>query len=132
MAHINTNFDDVPESFQPVPAGIYSLRFDEAPTVEEARSGKGVNVIARHVIDGGEYDGRPITNYMFQSDLGKITLKRMALSAGVAAGDQGLDLEDFVGTVCRAQITQRTYKDDDGIEKVTNSVKDYLLEGQGE
>lgn len=128
MALINQNFDDVPDQFEPVPAGIYALKIDEVSDPEPTKDGSGEKiVVTMSVEDEGntEIHGRKIFDHIgISKNLTRI--KRLAMSAGLNPSADGLDTNDLIGRVAKAKVKVRTYTDD-GEQKESSSISDYLV-----
>ena len=123
MTQINIDFDDVSEEFTVVGIGVYDCVIEETPTVEAKEKGNMVKTVLT-ITDEGDYKGQKLfTNQCLWVDPGKKSLKRMALSAGVTANADGIDLADFLGKVVRVSVNHRMYEG-----KQQANVKDFVLE----
>lgn len=133
MIRANVNSGDAPNEAVPVAAGVYDATFEEAPTLQSPKKDpeRDDMVVAVHTIteEGSEFKGRKMTSYhALWMDLGKISFKRLCLACGLTPGKEGVDLAELVGRAHKIQVTERTYKDDEGIERRTSNVKDFIVE----
>lgn len=134
MTQLNVNFDDVPDKVMPIGPGLYDLEVVDTPTLEAVskgpNAGKMMVVAKLRVTNEGEFQNRTlIHNMCVWTELGQIDIKRFCLSAGVPVGSQGVDLVELTGVTIKAQIVTRTYKDDQGADQETHSVKKILIPG---
>lgn len=124
---LNINFEEVPNEILPVPAGIYQLLILTAPTIEPTVKGIGQKIVVdMQIADEGENLGRRISDHISVKMTTKI--KRLALSAGIPVGAEGLDLTMLEGQTVTAKVVTRTYVDPvSGETKETSSVADYII-----
>ncbi len=109
MSIVNIDFNDVPDENLCVGPGVYFVRFEEAPEIELKGDGDMVKAVAV-IEDEGDFKNRKVKDYhCLWMDMGKTGLKRMAVSAGVTFGSEGMDLNDFVGQVGRVSVGNEEY-----------------------
>lgn len=125
------DFGEVPDEFKVVDAGRYTFQIEEEPKVENSKSGNGKNLIISAVIqDEGEFFGRKMKWFIYLSEMGMITLKRLAKACGIEIGPEGFDTADLVGVSFNAVVSHSQYDDpDDPEQKRTRAtIKDVILE----
>lgn len=127
---IQVNFDEVPDKFEQVPAGVYTCSIEKA-SKEPTKDGSGTKVVVEMKIsEDGPYSGRGLYDHIGLK--GKpIQLKRLIRAAGLTP-DGAFDLQDLVGCTVKLRTKIRTYKDaESGETKETSSIGDYLIPGEG-
>lgn len=133
MTHIPVNFDETPDEFTAIPPGIYSFVVESA-VLEPTAAGDGEKVVVVLKVDDAdnEQNGRIQKEHMGISNPkggGAIALKRLARSAGLSPGVDGLDLEDLIGQTVKARIKARVYPDKDtGEIRETSAVAEFLVD----
>ena len=128
MSHIAINFDEVPDTVQPVAPGIYVCLVSEA-ALEPTKDGKGEKVVAQLKVDDqtSPENGRVIFDHI--STKMTTRLKRLCKSAGLSVGHGGLNVDELVGKHVRVRVKNRIYADPtSGERRETSSVDDYLFE----
>jgi hypothetical protein len=126
MAILNHNFNDVPDKVEPITHGTYRFAI-KGVELSPAKSGNGDNLILKlQVIEEGKFRGRLITDYIFLNEIGLIKTKNLAKSAGITAGDQGLDTMDLLEKEVSAVVGTRNFTDSDGVEQEGNTIKKYV------
>lgn len=142
---IEANFDQVPDVVKPIGSGIYDMlvtSVSSQPPKKATTLGTTI-VVKLQVQNDGPYKGRQITDYLFVSADPKQTkedrersltnIKRLALSAGISPGVNGLNLADIQGKVVKAAVSNGTMKDDaTGVVKETSNVSKYFIPGDAE
>lgn len=129
MPLLKVNFDDVPDEFLPVPAGVYLLEVKTAPKVEPTKDGKSTKLVAEFAIvenENAQLNGRTLQDHISTKMLTKI--KRLFLAAGIVPGAEGIDTEELAGKRVRATVVIRTYRDPDSQEeRETSRIDDYIV-----
>jgi len=123
---LNINFEEVPDTFEPVKPGIYTCMIEDVK-VGPSKSGKSQRLEVFLVIDneGGEEHGRKMKDYISLDY--PTSLKQIMYSAGLNPSDAGVDTEDLIGATVRACVKSRTYTDKDtGEVKETSSISEYI------
>ena len=128
MPKIQTNFNDVPDEYLPVPAGVYTCEINEAPKIEAVKSdpSKTKLTVVLTVVSGPEgaeqanLKGRKLFDTIPMSR--KTSIKRLALSAGLNPGSDGLDTEELVGRTVRVMTKMDEYQGE-----MRAKVKDYIV-----
>lgn len=126
---IQINFDEVPDKFEQVPAGVYTCTIEKC-SKERTKDGTGDKVVVEMKIsEDGPFFGRGLYDHIGLK--GKpIQLKRLIKAAGLTP-DGAFDLEDLVGQTVKLRTKIRTYKDaESGEMKETSSIGDYLIPGE--
>ncbi len=133
---VEVDFDEVPDEAVAVGAGLYMAEIKEIPVLQAPKEDpeRGQMAVTVHVIttksDGSEteHKGRVMTDYhCLWMDLGKISFKRLCLAGGLTPGKEGVDLVDLIGKPHQIQVSERTYKDDAGVEQKGSNIKDYII-----
>ena len=128
MAHIEVNFEGVPDKFLPIPAGDYNLRINTVE-VGPTKDGSGKKVVVELEVDDetSEFNGRKLYEHIGLKN--PIALKQLVKSCGLEAGPGGVDTDELIGKVCKARVKTRTYTDPaDGTTKETAAVAQFLFE----
>lgn len=136
MPLITQSFEDVPDSIPVIGSGIYNAEITSAK-VEDNKAkkagkseaeGAGQNVVVEmKILNEGPFQGLKITSYIaFQNPYGKITLKRLLMSAKVDYS-QGVNTDDLPGKVAKIVIEQGTYTPPGGAPRPSSNIKDYLI-----
>lgn len=126
---LNVNFENVPDEVLPIPAGIYTCTILTTPEIQPTVNGNGQKLVVDLQINDDESDqnGRRLTDNISLKNQTRI--KRLAKSAGLSPGADGLDLEELEGAVVTVKVTNRTYTDKSSGElKESYNVSDYLFE----
>jgi hypothetical protein len=126
MAHLQINFDEVPDKMLPVGAGIYLCTVVSAE-LGPTKDGKGekITVVLKIDDESSQMHGRQIWDHIGLKGL-PIGLKQLARSCGVDLS-KGLDTEELVGKTCKCRVTAGTYKDPStGEIKDSTRVAEYL------
>ncbi len=128
MAHINVNFDEVPDKFEQVPAGVYLCCVEKAEQ-QPTKDGTKQKVVVELKVDD---EANPMNGRMLYDHIGlsgkPISLKRLCMAAGVSVGPNGVDLSDLVGKHVQVRVKMRTYQDAaSGETKETPSIAEYLV-----
>tara|TARA_Y100000310_G_scaffold328755_1_gene397400 strand:- start:529 stop:903 length:375 start_codon:yes stop_codon:yes gene_type:complete len=122
MAKLAVNFDDVPDVVLPVPGGEYELEIFEAPQLMENANKTGMKVVfGFRVINNEEHNNRKLYDHV--SVKMETRLKRIAKSAGLSPGSDGIELDDLNMCVVRALVIEVPYE-----ERMVNRIKDYLFD----
>lgn len=127
MPKIAVNFDDVPDQILPIEPGVYTAMVESA-SVEATKDGKGEKVVVEMKIDdeANPNHGRKIFDHISTKML--TNLKRLAKSAGINVGADGLDIDDLVGKHVKLRTKTRVYKDPEtGEAKESVAVAEYLF-----
>jgi hypothetical protein len=128
MALIEANFEQVPDQILPIDNGTYEASIISA-TIEHVQGDdtKKKLVVEHEIVGptGSPMIGRKTTNHISLKML--TTIKRLALSAGVVVGPQGLDTDELVGKICSITVQRENYKDKNGEMKEAARIKDYNI-----
>ncbi len=127
MAHINVNFDEVPDRWENLEPGVYTMIVEEA-SVEPTAKGDGEKVVVKLRVND---EDSPQNNRGIQAHIGlknPITLKQLIRSCGLELTD-AFDTDYLVGCNCACRVKARTYTDKEtGETKETTSVDEFLWE----
>ena len=130
MPLLKTNFDEVPDEFLPVPAGVYLLEVKSAPKVEPTKDGKSQKVVAEFAIvenENPQLNGRTLQDHISVKMLTHI--KRLFLAAGIKPGADGIDTEELSGKRVKALVAIETYRDKDTQEeREASRIRDYIVD----
>lgn len=134
MATFDFNFSDVPSENKPIEPGVYEMTIDEIthePTRNDPTRFKFV--IQHTIINHSELEGKQFSNVASaQAPGGRITMKRLALSAGLTE-DQLASLQTtdpLIGKVVKAVVKKREYRDPQTNEvRQTTDLDTYLIPG---
>lgn len=126
MPQIAINLNDVPDEMPKVDPGIYTAVVKEielGPTKDE----KGERIKATLEIEDGPAAGRRLFSYMgLGNDFGRVALKKFTKSCGMPLGNN-INVEDYLGKVCKIRVATRTYKDSEtGETKESPDIKEFL------
>lgn len=125
MPRLDINFSDVPDKILPLPEGIYTLEIHSAD-FKLTNDGTSHKVeVAFRVQEPTDHAGRIVSDHIGVKM--ETRLKRLAMAAGLDPAVNGLSTEDLPGRVVQVQITQRSYKDNDGNTQIASNIKDYLI-----
>ena len=126
MAKIKADFNSESTKFVPLPVDTYKLQVREEPELTQSRQGNDTVVFDFVVVEAEDssLNGRHVLDRVVISNT-KRRLKQVALAAGVAWDDEGLELEDFVGETLEANVVIEDYKDNDGQDQQTNRISKY-------
>ena len=132
MPKFDIDFRDVPDEFQPIPPGTYTLECDPEtpPEVGKSKAGNDMLVVVWRVGPGfSDNSGRRVKDYVVLSQA--TTLKRIALSAGIELdADGSYASEDLIGKRVRAVITNRSFVDPETQEeRDVADLRSYLIPG---
>ncbi len=111
MPILPNNFDDVADDFKPIAAGKRTLLIVEPPEEGTSLAGKPKLIFTYRVQDDSEDNGRMIKDHISLEMLTKI--KRIAMSAGVTPGPDGLDTDELTGKLVEAIVTNQSVPDRD-------------------
>jgi len=129
MALVDLNFDEVPDEFLAVEAGIYTAVIHEVPTIEPTKDGKGTKIVVKmKITDEGPFVDRQLFDHI--SLKFPTRFKRLCKSAGHSPGADGFDTADLLDCSVKVRVKSRTYTDDDGNIKETSGVDDYLFDSE--
>ena len=133
MAKIKADFNSESTKFVPLPVDTYKLQVREEPELTQSRQGNDMVVFDFVVVEAEDssLNGRHVLDRVVISNT-KRRLKQVALAAGVAWDDEGLELEDFVGETLEANVVIEDYKDNDGQDQQTNRISKYHFTDQDE
>lgn len=124
------NFDEVPDSYQPIKPGIYTARNVEL-TNEDVKNKPGkLKLVVKHKIEdetAGEANGRELSNHI-SHDM-KTVLKNLYHSTtGERPGAQGFDEQILKDRLCKIVVSNETYEDPvTKQKKETSRVKEYVI-----
>jgi len=127
MVLLDIDLSNTPTEIEPFPAGVYNLRIVSAE-LGTTKSGDNPLLRLKMVVDDeGEYKGRTVLdNISFTHEFGEVRLKQLCVSAGVETGN-GLETEDLVDRILRAQVVVDTYKDpSSGETRKNNKISKYV------
>jgi hypothetical protein len=148
---IEANFNEVPDKVLAIPTGIYDLLCEKIevkapnPRTDGKPTAIGNNVVfSWTVAQEGPNKGRKITDYIFISADPKLTaderarnlvgIKRVAMSAGIPVGPNGLNVMEIQGKVVKAQITTSvgpSYRNP-AIQVEQSNISKYFIPGDPE
>jgi hypothetical protein len=131
MSQININFDEVENEFKPIEPGVYEAVIEETPEVKQNKTNEGQSVhIITKITSEGPQNGKTIMGFISLKQ--QTALKRLALSAGLTPGAEGLDLNDLTGATVTIKVTHRTRKDPlTGEETVQANIADWVIPKEG-
>lgn len=131
MAHLDINFDKVPDKFESLPPGIYELKVlsisepeKTKKAIEEGTEDMKV-VVELEVVNNPEFNDRKQTCHIGLKK--PILLQQLIKSCGLKWGAAGGDTQELVGRIAKAQIKGRIYKDDDGVSQTASDLKAFLF-----
>jgi hypothetical protein len=113
MARLNVNFGDVPDDIIPVASGIYLCDINTAPEIKLTKKQDGsqnliVQMVIADKVSVPEWNpkliNRKVTDYIYLSEMGYITVKKLAKAAGLTLGPDGLDTTELVGKRIKVSI----------------------------
>ncbi len=111
MPILPNNFDEVADNFKPITAGKRTLMIVEPLEEGTSRAGKPKLIFTFRVDEESEDKGRQIKDHISLEMLTKI--KRLALSAGLTPGPDGLDTDELTGKSVEAIVYNQTVPDPD-------------------
>ena len=132
MTKIDIDFNDVPTEILPIPGGVYTMDIIGTPTLEDVQSKPGNKkiVVILAVVEGPEGDLTYQNRRVFDNISTQLPtrIKRLALSAGLEVGADGINLDDLTGRRVEVKLKENTYQDQMTKEMKTNTkVADYII-----
>lgn len=131
MAHLDINFDTVPDKFETLPPGVYDLKVLSVSEPEKTKKAieEGTEdmkvVVELEVVNNPEHNGRKQVCHIGLKK--PILLQQLIKSCGLKWGAAGGDTQELVGKVAKAQIKGRVYKDDSGNDQQASDLKAFLF-----
>jgi len=128
MPFIQVNFEEVPDSFEPLKPGIYTFLVEDI-VIEPTKKGNGQKAVITLKVDDedNEAHGRTMKDHISLEY--PTALKQLIKSVGLEPSSAGIDTDELIGSHVRGLMKSRTYKDKDtGEIKETCSLDSYLWE----
>jgi hypothetical protein len=113
------------EGFDPLPAGWYNVRVENAEEVTASTGTPGIKM--ELAVTDGPYTGRKIWDRMWISEAGAgfIVQKLQAMNYPIPQGEFDLDAIELIGRRCAVKVEPRTYTKSDGTQGTADDVKAY-------
>ena len=125
MAVLDINFDEVSDSFEPLPPGVYEMEVDGVPEVQMSKANKPKLVVKLRV-SSGEQSGRRLQDHIsFEM---QTRIKQLFLSAGLQPVEGRYDTNDIAGRVVLVNVKGDSYVDDDNIQHERAKVAGYVVQ----
>ena len=128
MARLDVDFTDVALEMKAITPGVYVLRIEEVPEIQPNKAGTGNNLVVRMRIDDeGEFKDRMVADYKSLANEWLWRVNQLREAAGIPANKDGIDLEEFVGKLVKAELSVTVSKDTEtGEQREFANVKRYL------
>ena len=128
MAVMKANFANIAMDYEPLPAGDYRVRIEEAEDGQTSTNKEKTSI--KLVVTEGEHEGRVLYENLVWStdkgDLNKVSLGRLRAYATAILGEEAasgaeLDTADLVGGICTVVLKLKTRVRKDTGESVTEN-----------
>lgn len=127
MAHLNVNFDETPDKFESLPAGVYEFEVLSVGEPEPNSKNTGQKVVVElKVVNNDKHNDRKQSAHISLKN--PVLLKQLSKSCGLKWDAAGGDTTDLVGKVCKGQVKAGTYTDKDtGETKESSNIAAFLF-----